>query len=149
MTQQGASGSHMTAAEALDRISGLPGMSGEANDAVSACTQVRMSDAATTQASPRLLKLREAECPKVWVRLPRNRRPKHWDNIDDPMVPSERNLRGHPCGRDRMGKKTGRSLVARSWRDFHRQAQISLSVYVDDIKMGGRKAILAPVWLHN
>ena len=35
-TEQGASASHMTAATVLDTISRLPGMSGEANDAVSA-----------------------------------------------------------------------------------------------------------------
>ena len=44
-TEQGASASHMTAATVLDTISRLPGMSGEANDAVSAFTQVKMSDA--------------------------------------------------------------------------------------------------------
>ena len=61
-------------------------MSGEANDAVSACTQVKMSD------TSRLLKLLEIECSTVWIRLLRNRRPKHWDNIDDPMVTLDCNL---------------------------------------------------------
>ena len=28
----------------------------------------------------------------VWTRLPRDRRPPNWDNINDPEVPSESNL---------------------------------------------------------
>ena len=76
----------MTDAQALDTISLLSGMSGEVNDAVSACSQVKMSDA------DRLLSLPETECPTVWIRLPRNRRPKRWDNIDDPMVPLKNNI---------------------------------------------------------
>ena len=43
--EEGASASHVTAVKVLDTISRLPGMSGEANDAVSAYTQVEMSDA--------------------------------------------------------------------------------------------------------
>ena len=41
-TEQSASASHMTAAKVLDVISGLPGCSGQASDAVSAYTQVEM-----------------------------------------------------------------------------------------------------------
>ena len=37
----------MTAAKVMDIISRLPGCSGKAADAVSACTQVKMEDAAT------------------------------------------------------------------------------------------------------
>ena len=82
-TEQGASASHMTAAEVLDTISQLPGMSGEANDAVSAHAQVKMSDAS------RLLEILETDCPTVWIWLPRNS-PKHEDNIDGA------HLYGHP-----------------------------------------------------
>ena len=42
-TEQGASASQMTAAKVLDIVSQLPGMSGTANNAVSAYTQVKMS----------------------------------------------------------------------------------------------------------
>ena len=37
--------SQMTAAKVTDIISGLPGCAGQAADAVSACTQVKMEDA--------------------------------------------------------------------------------------------------------
>ena len=52
-----------------------------------------MSDA------PRMLVFLETECPSGWVRIPRDRRPKHWDTFDDPMVPLERNLYGHALAR--------------------------------------------------
>ena len=47
-TEQGASVSHMTAAKVLRTICPLPHMSDEANDAVSAYTQVQTSDAPST-----------------------------------------------------------------------------------------------------
>ena len=43
-TEQGSSASHMTAARVLDVISRLPGYAGQASDAVSAYTQVKMED---------------------------------------------------------------------------------------------------------
>ena len=45
-TEQGASASHVTAANVLDTASLRPGMAREASDAVSMCTQVKTSDAA-------------------------------------------------------------------------------------------------------
>ena len=67
-----------------------PRVTGEAHDSVSAFAQVQMSDV------PGLLKLPDTECPTVGIRLPRYRRPKHWDNVDEPMARLERNLCGHP-----------------------------------------------------
>ena len=49
-TEQGSSASQMTAAKIMDIISRLPGCDGQAADAVSAFTQVKMEDA------PKLLK---------------------------------------------------------------------------------------------
>ena len=44
-TEQGSSASQMTAAQIMDIISRLPGCDGQAADAVSAYTQVKMEDA--------------------------------------------------------------------------------------------------------
>ena len=44
-TEQGSSASQMTAAKVMDIISRLPGCAGQAVDAVSAYTQVKMEDA--------------------------------------------------------------------------------------------------------
>ena len=46
-TEQGASASHLTAAKVWDTMSRLPGMSGEANGAVSAHTQVEINVASS------------------------------------------------------------------------------------------------------
>ena len=96
----------MTVASVMDTISRLPGMSGEANDAVSAYTQVKMSDALRML----LLLLLETECPKVWIKLPRNRRPKQRDNVDHTIRTTSM---WTPIGRTAMGKKIGICLVAR------------------------------------
>ena len=45
---------------------------GQAADAVTAYTQVKLEDA------PRLLKIPKSECPDVWMRLPRHKWPKSW-----------------------------------------------------------------------
>ena len=85
-TEQGSSASQMTAAKVMDIMSRLPGCAGQAADAVSADTQVKMEDA------PKLLKIPKSECPDIWIRLPRH---KNAPSMDDPVVPLERNLYGH------------------------------------------------------
>ena len=70
-TEQGSSASQMTAAKVMDIISRLPGCAGQAADAVSANTQVKMEDA------PKLLKISKSECPEIWIRLPRHKWPNH------------------------------------------------------------------------
>ena len=89
-TEQGSSASQMTAAKFMDIISRLLGCDGQAADAVSAYTQVKMEDA------HKLLKIPKSECPDIWIRLPRQKWPKSWSSMEDPVVPLERNLYGHP-----------------------------------------------------
>ena len=69
-TEQGSSASQMTAAKIMDFISRLPGCDGQAADAVSTFTQVKMEDA------HKLLKIPKSECPDIWIRLPRHKWPK-------------------------------------------------------------------------
>ena len=88
-TEQGSSASQMTAAKIMDIISRLPGCDGQAA-AVSAYTQVKMEDA------HKLLKIPKSECPDIWIRLPRHKWPKSWSSMEDPVVPLEKNLYGHP-----------------------------------------------------
>ena len=56
----------MTAAKIMDIISRLPGCDGQAADAASAYTQVKMEDA----------HIPKSECPDIWIRLPRHQ----WQN---------------------------------------------------------------------
>ena len=88
-TEQGSSASQMTAAKITDIISRLPGCNGQAADAVSAYTQVKMEDA------HKLLKIPKSECPDTWIRSPRHKWPTSWSSMEDPVVPLERNLYGH------------------------------------------------------
>ena len=44
----------------------------------------------------KLLKSPKSECPDIWIRLPRHKWPESWSSIEDPVVPLERNLYGHP-----------------------------------------------------
>ena len=57
-TEQGSSASQMTAAKIMDIISRLPGCDGQAADAVSAYTQVKMEDA------HKLFLIPKSECPE-------------------------------------------------------------------------------------
>ena len=88
-TEQGSS-AQMSAAKIMDVITRLPGCDGQAADAVSAYTLVKLQEA------PRLLKIPKTECPDVWIPLPRHNWPKSAESIADPVVPLERNLYGHP-----------------------------------------------------
>ena len=85
-SEPGSSASQMTAAKVRDVVARLPGCAGQAADAVSAYTQVKMEDA------PKLLKLPKSECSDIWIRLPRQRWPISVSNIEGPVVPPERNL---------------------------------------------------------
>ena len=66
----------MTAAKIMDIISRLPGCAGQAADAVSAKTQVKMEDA------PSSLKIPESECPDIWIGLPKHKWPKSWSSME-------------------------------------------------------------------
>ena len=89
-TEQGSPVSQMTAAKIMDIISRLPGCDGQAANAETAYTQVKMEDA------HKLLKIPNSECPDIWIRLPRNNWPKSWSSMEDPVVLLGRNVYGHP-----------------------------------------------------
>ena len=88
-TEHGSSVSQMTAVKVMDVVSRLPGCGGQAADAVSAYTHVKMEDA------PSFIKIPKSECPDIWIRLPGHKWPKSWSSMEDLVVPLERNLYGH------------------------------------------------------
>ena len=145
LIEQGSSASQMTAAKIMDITSRLPACSGQAADAVSAYTQTKMEDA------PKLLKIPKSECPDIWIRLPRHTWPKSWSNSEDPVVPLERNLYGHPLAG--LGKAIWENpveipLKVSNWECFfvHCENEIFLSVYVDDIKLAGKEKNINSMW---
>ena len=97
----------------------------------------------------RLFELLETGCPTVWIRL--HRRPKHWDNIDDTIVPLERNRYGHPLAGLLVERRLEEVLLQEGWDKVpgwewlyaHRHAQLFLSVHADD-KNGWKKQQLSP-----
>ena len=143
-TEQGSSASQMTAAKIMDIISRLPGCDGQAADAVSAYTQVKMEDA------HKLLKIPKSECPDIWIRLPRHKWPKSWSSMEDPVVPLERNLYGHPLAGLIWERQFEKILLKHGWEKIpnweclfvHREKGLFLSVYVDDINWLERNTIL-------
>ena len=148
-TEQGSSASQMTAAKIImDIISRLPGCDGQAADAVSAYTQVKMEDA------HKLLKIPKSECPDIWIRLPRHKWPKSWSSMEDPVVPLERNLYGHPLAGLLWERQFENILLKHGWEKIpnwkclfvHREKGLFLSVYVDDIKLAGKKHNIDPMW---
>ena len=147
-TEQGSSGSQMTAAKIMDIISRLPGCDGQAADAVSACTQVKMEDA------HKFFKIPKSECPDIWIRLPRHKWPKSWSSMEDPVVPLERNLYGLPLAGLFCERQFEKILLKCGWEKapnwecsfVHRVKGLFLSVYVDDIKLAGKKQNLDPMW---
>ena len=140
-TEQGSSASQMTAAKIMDTISRLPGCDGQAADAVSAYTQVKMEDA------HKLLKIPKSECPDIWIRLPRRKWPKSWSSMEDPVVPLERNLHGHPLAGLLWSMQFEKILLKHGWEKIpnwecllvHLEKGFFLSVYVDDIKLGWKE----------
>ena len=147
-TELGSSASQTTAAKVMDIISRLPGCAGRAADAVSACTQIEMEDA------PSLLKIPKSECPDFWIRLPRHKWPKSWSSMEDPVVPLERNLYGHPLAGLLWERQFEKVLLKHGWEKIpsweclfvHREKGLFLSVYVDDIILAGKKQNLDPMW---
>ena len=132
----------------MDIISRLPGCDGQAADAVSAYTQVKIEDA------PKLLTIPKSECPDIWIRLPRHKWPKSWSSMEDPVVPLERNLYGHPLAGLLWERQFEKILLKHGWEKIpnweclfvHREKGLFLSVYVDDKKLAGKKQNLDPMW---
>ena len=146
-TEQGSSACQMTAAIVMDIISRLSGCAGQAADAVSAFSQ-KMEDA------PKLLKIPKSECPDIWIRLPRHKWPKSWSSMEDPVVPLEQNLYGHPLAGLLWERQFEKILLKFGWEKVsnweclfvHREKGMFSSVYVDDIKLAGKKQNLDPMW---
>ena len=95
-----------------------------------------------------------SECPDIWIRLPRHEWPKSWSSMEDPVVPLERNLYGHPFAGllwERQYEKIQLKFVWEKVSNLeclfvHREKGLFLSVCVDDIKLAGKKQNINPMW---
>ena len=125
-TEHGSSASQMTAAKIMDIISRLPGCGGQATDATSVYTLVKMEDAS------KLLKIPKSECPDIWIRLPRHKWPKSWSSMEDPVVPLERNLYGHPLAGLLWERQFEKILLNYSWEKVPKIGNVSLYIVKKD-----------------
>ena len=103
--------SQMTAAIVMDVVSRLPRCAGQAADAVSAYTQVKMEDA------PSSIKIPKSECPDIWIRLPKHTWRQSWSWKEESVVPLERNLYGHPLGGLLWERQFEKILLQHGWGD--------------------------------
>ena len=143
------SASQMTAPKVMDIISRLPGCAGQAAGAVSAYTKVLMEDA------PNIIEKFQNRNVQILGFVHHDTKwPKSWSSMEDPIVPLERNLYGHPltgllCKRqfEKLLLKYGWEKVS-NWEcsPVHREKGLFLSVYVDDIKLAGQKQHVDPMW---
>ena len=103
---------------------------------------------------PNYWKFPKSECPDIWIRLPRHKWPKSWSSIEDPVVPLERNLYGHPLAGLLWERQFEEILLQHGWEKIpnweclfvHREKGLFLSVFVDDIKLAGKKQHIDPMW---
>ena len=63
----------------------------------------------------KLLKIPKSECPDIWIRLPRHKWPKSWSSMEDPVVPLERNLYGHPLAGLLWERQFEKILLKHGW----------------------------------
>ena len=128
----------MEAGKILDAFGSQPGYVIQQADAKQAYTQALFQGVAT------------------WVRLPRNRWPKEWQGMKDPIVPLKLALYGHPdsggiwerhCEKEL--KKVGfEAVLTDIWKSvfYHPKKKLLLVVYVDDFKLAGPKATIKEGW---
>ena len=74
--------------------------------------------------------------------------------MEDPAVPLERNLYGHPLAGLLWKRQFEKILLKYGWEEVstweclvvHREKGLLLSVYVDDIKLAGKNQNINPIW---
>ena len=92
----------------------------------------------------------------MWIRPPKHEWPKSWSSVEDPVVPIERNLYGHPLAELLWERQFEKVLSEHGWEKVfnweclfvNRARGQFLSVHVDDIKLAGKKQI-TPIRLGN
>ena len=101
----------------------------------------------------KLFKNPNSECPDIWIRLPRHKWTKSWSSMEDPAVPLERNLYGHPLAGllwerqfEKIQLKYGWDKVFQLGMLFRTPGKFFSSVYVDDNKLAGKTQNMNSMW---
>ena len=139
----------MTAAKVLDVIARLLGCDGKAADAVSGYTQAKLEDA------PRWLRIPKSGCPDFWTRFFRHKNGKdhgqtlkiQWYFLNE-ICTDTHLLSSHG---ERQFEEVLMELgwvKVPNWECLfvHRKQGLFYFVFVDDIKMAGKKQNMFPMW---
>ena len=133
----------------MDVISRLPGCAGQAADAVSAYTQVKMEDA------QKLFQIPKSECPwhlgtstktqmaKFMVKHGRPGRSSWAKSVRSSFC---RTIKGKAIWESSFGKRFGKKFQNWECLFVNRKDGLFSSVYVDEIKIAGKKQNLDPMW---
>ena len=146
-TEQGSSASQMTAAKIMDIISRL----------LAAMTSSRRSISLYPSKNGRCSQIVENSKLGVSRHLDSStthKWPKSWSSMEDPVVPLEMNLYGHPLAGLFWERQFEKILLKHGWEKIpnceclfvHLEKGLFLSVYVYDIKLAGKKQNLDPMW---
>ena len=147
-TEQGSSASQMTAAKIMDIISRLPGCDGQAADAVSAYTQVKWKMLAN------YWKFQNRSVQTFGFVYHDTNGQNHGPVRKTQLFLSNGIcmviLLQDYCGKGNLRKSywnmAGRKFPNWECLFVHREKGLFLSVYVDDIKLAGKKQNLDPMW---
>ena len=82
--------------------------------------------------APKLLKIPKSECPDIWIRPPRHKWPKSWPSMEDPVVPLERNLYGHPLAGLLWERQFEKILLKYGWEKVLKLGMFILSTEQED-----------------
>ena len=148
-TEQGSSASQMTAAKIMDIISRLPDCDGQA-----AGRSISLYPRKNGRCSQIIENSKNRSVQTFGFRLPRHNWPKSWSSMEDPVVPLERNLYGHPLAGLLWERQFENILLKHGWEKIpnweclfvHREKGLFSPVYVDDIQLAGKKQNLDPMW---
>ena len=120
-TEQGSSASQMTAAKVMDVY-------------VKASRMFRTSSRCSIRLYPgqngrctNVIEIPKSECPDIWIRLPKHKWPKSWSNMEDPVIPLERNLYGHPLAGLLWERQLEEVLLKYGWEKFQIGTACSLT----------------------
>ena len=102
----------------------------------------------------KLLKISKSECPDISIRLPRHKWPKSWSIMEDPVVPLERNLYGHPLAGLLWERQFEKIQLKHGWEKIpnweclfvHREKGLFYLCMWMTSKLAGQKQNINPMW---
>ena len=151
LTEHGSSASQLAAAKVMDVIARLPDCDGQAADAVSAYTQVKIGGCSQIARNSKIRMSSRMDTSST------TQMTKIMGRIEDPVVLLERNFNGHQFAGLLWERQFEEALLelgsekVPNWKCIiaHRKQGLFLSVYVDDIKMAGKKQNVGPCGRHS